>query len=243
MIELKDIRKSFNGVEVLKGISTKFETGKVNLVIGSSGHGKSVMMKCMVGLLNPTSGNVFYDDRDFTNLEYFELREVRKEIGMLFQGTALFDSLTVEENVEFTLKMFTKMTKAERRDRVNFCLEQVNMAGINDKFPAEISGGMQKRVGIARAIALDIKYLFCDEPNSGLDPVTSRLIDELLQSITEEFNITTIINTHDMKSVFDIGDDVIFIYEGTNGWSGKVKDIKNSDNETLKRFIQASQFD
>ncbi|MDC0105938.1 ATP-binding cassette domain-containing protein, partial [Bacteroidia bacterium] len=202
-----------------------------------------VMMKCMVGLLSPTSGNVFYDDRDFTNLEYFELREVRKEIGMLFQGTALFDSLTVEENVEFTLKMFTKMTKAERRDRVNFCLEQVNMAGINDKFPAEISGGMQKRVGIARAIALDIKYLFCDEPNSGLDPVTSRLIDELLQSITEEFNITTIINTHDMKSVFDIGDDVIFIYEGTNGWSGKVKDIKHSDNETLKRFIQASQFD
>ncbi|MDC1431117.1 ATP-binding cassette domain-containing protein [Bacteroidia bacterium] len=243
MIELKDVRKSFNGVEVLKGISTKFETGKVNLVIGSSGHGKSVMMKCMVGLLSPTSGNVFYDDRDFTNLEYFELREVRKEIGMLFQGTALFDSLTVEENVEFTLKMFTKMTKAERRDRVNFCLEQVNMAGINDKFPAEISGGMQKRVGIARAIALDIKYLFCDEPNSGLDPVTSRLIDELLQSITEEFNITTIINTHDMKSVFDIGDDVIFIYEGTNGWSGKVKDIKHSDNETLKRFIQASQFD
>ena len=243
MIELKDVRKSFNGVEVLKGISTKFETGKVNLVIGSSGHGKSVMMKCMVGLLSPTSGNVFYDDRDFTNLEYFELREVRKEIGMLFQGTALFDSLTVEENVEFTLKMFTKMTKAERRDRGNFCLEQVNMAGINDKFPAEISGGMQKRVGIARAIALDIKYLFCDEPNSGLDPVTSRLIDELLQSITEEFNITTIINTHDMKSVFDIGDDVIFIYEGTNGWSGKVKDIKHSDNETLKRFIQASQFD
>ena len=154
MIELKDVRKSFNGVEVLKGISTKFETGKVNLVIGSSGHGKSVMMKCMVGLLSPTSGNVFYDDRDFTNLEYFELREVRKEIGMLFQGTALFDSLTVEENVEFTLKMFTKMTKAERRDRVNFCLEQVNMAGINDKFPAEISGGMQKRVGIARALSL-----------------------------------------------------------------------------------------
>lgn len=243
MIELKDVRKSFNGVEVLKGITTTFETGKVNLVIGSSGHGKSVMMKCMVGLLNPTSGHVFYDDRDFTNLEYFDLREVRKEIGMLFQGTALFDSLTIEENVEFTLKMFTDMTKAERRDRVDFCLEQVNMAGINDKFPAEISGGMQKRVGIARAIALDIKYLFCDEPNSGLDPVTSRLIDELLRSITEEFNITTIINTHDMKTVFDIGDHVIYIYEGTNGWSGKVKDIKHSDNDTLKRFIQASQFD
>jgi phospholipid/cholesterol/gamma-HCH transport system ATP-binding protein len=243
MIELKDVRKSFDGVEVLKGISTKFETGKVNLVIGSSGHGKSVMMKCMVGLLNPTSGSVFYDDRDFTNLEYSKVREVRKEIGMLFQGTALFDSLTIEENVEFTLKMFTNMTKGERRDRVDFCLEQVNMAGINNKFPAEISGGMQKRVGIARAIALDIKYLFCDEPNSGLDPVTSRLIDELLKSITEEFNITTIINTHDMKTVFDIGDDVIFIYEGHNGWTGKVNDIKHSDNETLKRFIQASQFD
>lgn len=242
MIELKDVRKSFDGEEILKGINAKFETGKVNLVIGSSGSGKSVMMKCMVGLLTPTSGNVFYDDRDFTNLEYSALREVRREIGMLFQGTALFDSLTVEENVEFTLKMFTKMTKAERRDRVNFCLEQVDMRGINDKYPAEISGGMQKRVGIARAIALDIKYLFCDEPNSGLDPVTSRLIDELLQQITEEFNITTIINTHDMKTVFDIGDDVVFIYQGTNEWSGKVKDIKGCDNEMLTNFIKASFF-
>jgi phospholipid/cholesterol/gamma-HCH transport system ATP-binding protein len=243
MIELKDVRKSFDGEKVLNGISTKFETGKVNLVIGSSGHGKSVMMKCMVGLLSPTSGNVYYDDRDFTNLDYSELRAVRREIGMLFQGTALFDSLTVEENVEFTLKMFTKMTKAERRDRVNFCLEQVDMPGINDKYPAEISGGMQKRVGIARAIALDIKYLFCDEPNSGLDPVTSRLIDELLQQITEDFNITTIINTHDMKTVFDIGDDVIFIYKGTNEWNGKVKDIKTSGNEMLTNFIEASFFD
>ncbi|HAY87908.1 MAG TPA: ABC transporter ATP-binding protein [Bacteroidetes bacterium] len=242
MIELRDVRKSFDGEEILKGINAKFETGKVNLVIGSSGSGKSVMMKCMVGLLTPTSGNVFYDDRDFTNLEYSALREVRREIGMLFQGTALFDSLTVEENVEFTLKMFTKMTKAERRDRVNFCLEQVDMRGINDKYPAEISGGMQKRVGIARAIALDIKYLFCDEPNSGLDPVTSRLIDELLQQITEEFNITTIINTHDMKTVFDIGDDVIFIYQGNNEWSGKVKDIKSCDNEMLTNFIKASFF-
>jgi phospholipid/cholesterol/gamma-HCH transport system ATP-binding protein len=243
MIELKDVRKSCDGVEVLKGISTKFETGKVNLVIGSSGHGKSVMMKCMVGLLNPTSGNVFYDDRDFTNLEYSELRAVRREIGMLFQGTALFDSLTIEENVEFTLKMFTKMTKAERNDRVNFCLEQVDMPGINDKYPAEISGGMQKRVGIARAIALDIKYLFCDEPNSGLDPVTSRLIDELLHQITDEFNITTIINTHDMKTVFDIGDEVIFIYKGTNEWSGKVSDIRSSGNEMLTNFIKASFFE
>lgn len=243
MIELRDVRKSFDGEEVLNGISTKFETGKVNLVIGSSGHGKSVMMKCMVGLLSPTSGNVFYDDRDFTNLDYSELRAVRREIGMLFQGTALFDSLTVEENVEFTLKMFTKMTKAERKDRVNFCLEQVDMPGINDKYPAEISGGMQKRVGIARAIALDIKYLFCDEPNSGLDPVTSRLIDELLKQITEDFNITTIINTHDMKTVFDIGDDVIFIYKGTNEWNGKVKDIKTSGNKMLTNFIEASFFD
>jgi phospholipid/cholesterol/gamma-HCH transport system ATP-binding protein len=243
MIELRDVRKSFDGVEILHGISTKFEAGKINLVIGSSGHGKSVMMKCMVGLLKPTSGNVFYDGRDFTNLEYGELRDVRKEIGMLFQGTALFDSLTVEENVEFTLKMFTKMTPAERRDRVNYCLEQVDMVGINDKFPAEISGGMQKRVGIARAIALNIKYLFCDEPNSGLDPVTSRLIDELLQRITEQFEITTIINTHDMKTVFDIGDDVIFIYKGNNEWTGPVKDIVHADNETLKKFIKASQFD
>lgn len=242
MIELKDIRKSFVDVEILHGISTKFEPGRINLVIGSSGHGKSVMMKCMVGLLKPTSGNVFYDGRDFTNLEYSELREVRKEIGMLFQSTALFDSLTVEENVEFTLKMFTNMTPAERRDRVDYCLEQVDMVGINDKYPAEISGGMQKRVGIARAIALEIKYLFCDEPNSGLDPVTSRLIDELLQRITEQYGICTIINTHDMKTVFDIGDDVIFIYKGNNEWNGKVKDILHADNEVLRDFIKASQF-
>ncbi len=242
MIEVRDIRKSFNDVEVLKGISTKFEAGKTNLVIGSSGHGKSVLMKCMVGLITPTSGNILYDNRDFTNLPYNDMRDVRREIGMLFQGTALFDSLTVEQNVEFAIKMFTKMTPAERHDRVNFCLEQVNLAGINNKFPAEISGGMKKRVGIARAIALDIKYLFCDEPNSGLDPVTSRVIDELLKHITEEFNITTIINTHDMKTVFDIGDDVIFIFEGSNEWQGKVRDIKSSGNERLTNFIKASYF-
>lgn len=243
MIELVNVSKSFDGVEVLKNISTQFKTGKVNLVIGSSGHGKSVMMKCMVGLLHPTSGHVMYDNRDFTNLDYTKIREIRKEIGMLFQGTALFDSLTVEENVEFTLKMFTSMSAAERRDRVNFCLEQVEMNGINDKYPAEISGGMKKRVGIARAIALDIKYLFCDEPNSGLDPVTSRVIDDLLKSITEEFNITTIINTHDMKTVFDIGDDVIFIYKGENEWSGKVSEIQRTNNERLSKFIKASYFD
>ncbi|MBT8327210.1 MAG: ATP-binding cassette domain-containing protein, partial [Bacteroidia bacterium] len=201
-----------------------------------------VLMKCMVGLIEPTEGHIVYDNRDFTNLSYKEMRDVRREIGMLFQGTALFDSLTVEQNVEFAIKMFTKMTPAERHDRVNFCLEQVNLPGVNDKFPAEISGGMKKRVGIARAIALDIKYLFCDEPNSGLDPVTSRVIDELLKQITEEFNITTIINTHDMKTVFDIGDDVIFIFEGSNEWQGKVRDINTCGNEKLTKFIQASYF-
>jgi phospholipid/cholesterol/gamma-HCH transport system ATP-binding protein len=240
MIELNNIHKSFDDKEVLKGISAKFEPGKINLIIGASGSGKSVLMKCMVGLLTPNEGHIVYDNRDFTYLPYKEKRDVRRDLGMLFQGTALFDSLTVEENVEFSLKMFTKMSAEERRERVDFCLSQVNLSGINDKFPAEISGGMKKRVGIARAIALDIKYLFCDEPNSGLDPVTSRVIDSLLKEITEEFNITTIINTHDMKTVFDIGNEVIFIYEGANEWQGHVKDIRESGNERLTNFIKAS---
>ena len=240
MIELQNIRKSFEDKEVLKGISTSFEPGRINLVIGASGHGKSVLMKCMVGLIEPTEGSILYDQRDFTRLDNKELREVRREIGMLFQGTALFDSLTVEQNVGFPLKMFTQMTEAEITDRVNFCLEQVNMEGVNSKFPAEISGGMKKRVGIARAIALDIKYLFCDEPNSGLDPVTSRVIDALIKEITEEFNITTIVNTHDMKTVFDIGDQVIFIYEGSKEWEGSAKNILQSNNELLTNFIKAS---
>lgn len=240
MIELVDIHKSFEDKEVLKGISSTFEPGKINLVIGASGHGKSVLMKCMVGLLRPTEGHIIYDGRDFTNLDHKAMREVRREIGMLFQGTALFDSLTVEENIGFPLKMFTQMSEAERRDRVNFCLKQVNLDGINNKYPAEISGGMKKRVGIARAIALDIKYLFCDEPNSGLDPVTARVIDELIRSITEEFNITTIINTHDMKTVFDIGDQVIFIYEGNKEWEGNVAGIRANENQRLTDFIKAS---
>jgi phospholipid/cholesterol/gamma-HCH transport system ATP-binding protein len=241
LIELIDIHKTFNqDLEVLHGISTQFSPGKINLVIGASGHGKSVLMKCMVGLIKPSTGHIYYDGRDFTELAHKEMREVRREIGMLFQGTALFDSLTVEENVEFALKMFTKMTPAERLDRVNFCLEQVNLTGINNKYPAEISGGMKKRVGIARAIALDIKYLFCDEPNSGLDPLTSRVIDALIKEITEEFNITTIINTHDMKTVFDIGDEVLFIYKGNNEWQGNVKDIISSGNKRLTNFIEAS---
>jgi len=243
MIELKDLHKSFDGIEVLKGISTSFEPGRTNLIIGASGGGKSVLMKCMVGLLQPTSGQILYDGRDFHKLDNKQIRDVRREIGMLFQGNALFDSYTVEENIEFPLKMFTDMTPAERHDRVNFCLEQVHLEGINLKYPAEISGGMKKRVGIGRAIALDIKYLFCDEPNSGLDPVTSRVIHELLQEITEEFQMTTVINTHDMKTVFDIGDHIIFIYEGNKWWEGKKSEVRLADNTELKAFINASYFE
>ncbi|MEZ4843565.1 MAG: ATP-binding cassette domain-containing protein [Bacteroidia bacterium] len=243
MIELKDLHKSFDDKEVLKGISTKFIPGKTNLIIGASGGGKSVLMKCMVGLLKPNSGKVLYDGRDFHGFDDKEIREVRREIGMLFQGNALFDSSTVQENIEFPLKMFTDMTPAQRRERVDFCLEQVHLEGINSKYPAEISGGMKKRVGIARAIALDIKYLFCDEPNSGLDPITSRVIDQLLQEITEEFNITTVINTHDMKTVFDIGDQIAFIYQGNKWWEGKKSEVRNSDNVELREFINASYFE
>jgi len=242
MIELIDVHKSFGDVDVLKGISTSFLPGKTNLIIGASGGGKSVLMKCMVGLLTPTSGQITYDGRNFHELDPKSIREVRREIGMLFQGNALFDSYTVEQNIEFPLRMFTDMTAAERLDRVNFCLEQVHLEGVNSKYPAEISGGMKKRVGIARAIALDIKYLFCDEPNSGLDPVTSRVIDELLQEITTDFNITTVINTHDMKTVFDIGDQILFIYDGNKWWEGKKEDVRHIDNPELKAFINASYF-
>ena len=243
MIELIDVNKSFDDVHVLKSITTSFEPGQTNLVIGASGGGKSVLMKCMVGLMKPESGQIIYDGRDFHQLDDKEIRDVRREIGMLFQGNALFDSYTVQENIEFPLKMFTDMTPAERTDRVNFCLEQVHLEGNNDKYPAEISGGMKKRVGIARAISLDIKYLFCDEPNSGLDPITSRVIDELLKEITSEFNITTIINTHDMKTVFDIGDKIVFIHQGNKWWEGQKGDIKNSNNEELLAFINASHFE
>ncbi len=243
MIELLDLHKSFDDVAVLKGITTQFKPGRTNLIIGASGGGKSVLMKCMVGLLTPTQGQIIYDGRDFHKLGNKETRDVRREIGMLFQGNALFDSYTVEENIEFPLKMFTDMTPAERRDRVDFCLERLHLEGINAKFPAEISGGMKKRVGIARAISLDIKYLFCDEPNSGLDPVTSRVIDELLQEITEEFQMTTVINTHDMKTVFDIGDHIIFINNGNKWWEGKKSEVRNADNPELKSFINASYFE
>jgi phospholipid/cholesterol/gamma-HCH transport system ATP-binding protein len=242
MIELNNIKKGFDGVEVIKGVSTKYEAGKTNLVIGASGSGKSVIMKCMVGLLKIDSGHIIYDNRDFTELSFKEMRAVRREIGMLFQGTALFNSLSVHDNIDFPLKMFTDMTIEERLDRVNFCLERVQMVGSNEKFPAEISGGMKKRVGIARALALNTKYLFCDEPNSGLDPITSRVIDKLIKDITQEFDITTIINTHDMKTVFEIGDKINFIYNGQNWWEGTKEELIKSENPELKTFFAASYF-
>ncbi|MBC7424967.1 MAG: ATP-binding cassette domain-containing protein [Bacteroidia bacterium] len=245
MIELKHINKSFDDKQVLFDLSATFHSGKNNIIIGASGGGKSVMMKCMVVLEKPDSGEILFDGRDIVSLEHQEMRDVRREIGMLFQGTALFDSLTVEQNVEFPLKMFSKMSPAERKERVNFCLARVNLDEVNGKFPSEISGGMKKRVGIARAIALDIKYLFCDEPNSGLDPITSRVIDELLNEITHEFQITNIINSHDMKTVFDIGDHIIFIYNGQKWWEGNKEELKTGQKEVkeLDEFIKASYFE
>jgi phospholipid/cholesterol/gamma-HCH transport system ATP-binding protein len=244
MIELVNLNKTFKDKQVLFDINARFEPGLTNLVIGASGGGKSVLLKCMVGLIKPESGSINYDGRDFVHLPYEQVREIRREIGMLFQGTALFDSLTVEENIEFPLKMFSKVTPAERKERVNFCLSKVGLENANKKFPAEISGGMKKRVGIARAIALETKYLFCDEPNSGLDPITSRRIDELLHDITREFNITTIINSHDMKTVYDIGESITFIYQGKIWWQGHRKQIDETraHNPELDAFISASQF-
>lgn len=242
MIELRNIYKSFGDKKVLKDVSSIFKEGKVNLIIGASGSGKSVLMKCMVGLLEADSGNILYDGRDFPNLDYQAKKLIRQEIGMLFQGSALFDSLTVEENVAFPLNMFSKLSLAEKKDRVNFCLERVKLPNANKLFPSEISGGMKKRVGIARAIALNPKYLFCDEPNSGLDPVTSRVIDDLIAEITDEYKITTIINTHDMKTVTDHGDHIIFIYKGEKSWEGNRADFLIADNAPLREFVNASQF-
>lgn len=243
MIRAEDIRKSFDDdVEVLKGISVTFEKGKTNLIIGRSGAGKTVLLKLLVGLLEPTSGQVWYNDTNFTNLAKKEKRAIRMEVGMLFQGSALFDSMTVEENVRFPLDMFTNMTKKEKLAQVNSCLERVELEGSNSKFPSEVSGGMQKRVGIARSIVLNPKYLFCDEPNSGLDPKTALLIDELIKKITYENNITTIINTHDMNSVMEIGDNIVLLFEGQLVWQGNKKDVLESDNEVLQDFIFASPF-
>ncbi|MBR0181265.1 MAG: ATP-binding cassette domain-containing protein [Prevotella sp.] len=240
MIEVKNLYKSFEDKEVLKDINTVFEDGKTNLIIGRSGSGKTVLMKNLVGLLEPTSGQVLYDGRDFVKMSKHEKVMMRREMGMIFQSAALFDSLTVLENVMFPLDMFSSMTLRERERRAMDCLDRVNLNGAEEKFPGEISGGMQKRVAIARAISLNPKYLFCDEPNSGLDPKTSLVIDELLQSITKEFNITTIINTHDMNSVMGIGENILFIYEGEKEWQGQSSQIMRSDNERLTDFIFAS---
>ena len=240
MIEVKNLYKSFEGKEVLKNINTVFEDGKTNLIIGRSGSGKTVLMKNLVGLLDPTSGQVLYDGRDFVKMTKREKVMMRREMGMIFQSAALFDSLTVMENVMFPLDMFSTMTLRERQRRAMECLDRVNLNGAEEKFPGEISGGMQKRVAIARAISLNPKYLFCDEPNSGLDPKTSLVIDELLQSITKEFNITTIINTQDMNSVMGIGENILFIYEGEKEWQGQSGQIMRSDNERLTDFIFAS---
>lgn len=242
MIQAENVLKTFGDQQVLKGINFTFEAGKTNLIIGRSGAGKTVLLKILVGLQVPTSGRVMYDEVNFTNLDKAGMREIRMKIGMLFQGSALFDSLTVEENVRFPLDMFTTKTYKEKLERVNYCLERVNLAGNNKKFPSELSGGMQKRVGIARAIVLQPQYLFCDEPNSGLDPKTSILIDELISSITHENNITTVINTHDMNSVMEIGENICFLHEGQLEWSGTKDEVLASDNENLQSFIFASPF-
>lgn len=242
MIRSEDIHKVFGEQEVLKGIDFTFESGKTNLIIGRSGSGKTVLMKILVGLLEPTSGKVWYDDTDYASLDKVGKRKIRMQIGMLFQGSALFDSMTVEQNIRFPLDMFTNMTSKQKLQRVNFCLERVELKDVNRKYPSELSGGMQKRVGIARAIVLEPKYLFCDEPNSGLDPKTSIVIDELILSITQENNITTVINTHDMNSVMEIGDNICFLHEGEVAWSGSKNEVLESDNENLQSFIFASPF-
>jgi phospholipid/cholesterol/gamma-HCH transport system ATP-binding protein len=240
MIRIENVSKAFNGEQILSDISVTYERGKTNLIIGASGSGKSVLTKCTVGLIKPDTGKVFFDDREFTSLNTQERQEVRTEIGMLFQGNALFDSLTIEQNVMFPLQMHSEMSKEEMRERVDFCLRRVQLEGINHKFPAEISGGMQKRVALARAIAMKPKYLFCDEPNSGLDPQTSIVIDQLISEITKENNITTIIVTHDMNSVMEIGEKVIFIHNGKKWWEGDNETILTTNNQELSDFVFAS---
>ncbi len=242
MIEVKNIQKQFGDKTVIEEVSASMETGRCNLIIGASGSGKTVLMKCMVGLLRPDRGEVFYNGTDFTNMDAAKKTEIRKEIGMLFQGSALFDSLNVEQNIMFPLNMFTQDSFAEKLKRVNAVLERVNLTGVNKKFPAELSGGMKKRVALARAVVLNPKYLFCDEPNSGLDPQTSLVIDKLIRELTVEYNITTVINTHDMNSVMEIGDYILYMYQGKKEWEGTRKDIIFSKNQLLNDFIFASDF-
>jgi phospholipid/cholesterol/gamma-HCH transport system ATP-binding protein len=237
MIEAREINKLFGGHHVLKNISCSFEKGKTNLIIGQSGSGKTVLMKCLVGLYEVDKGMVVYDDRNFSEMNFEQRKNLRQEIGMLFQGGALFDYMTVEENVMFPLNMFTMQAKEEKLERVNFVLKRVNLENVNGLMPSELSGGMRKRVAIARAIAMNPKYLFCDEPNSGLDPQTAGVIDQLIKEITVEYGITTIVNTHDMNSVLSIGDNVAFIFDGELWWKGNKDTILHSDNKELNEFV------
>jgi phospholipid/cholesterol/gamma-HCH transport system ATP-binding protein len=240
MIRVKDLYKSFNGKEVLDNISVTFESGKTNLVIGRSGSGKTVLLKSIVGLLEIDKGEIWYEDTLFNKLDFKDKKVIRSQMGMLFQGSALFDSLTVEQNVMFPLDMFTDNSLEEKIERVNFCLNRVDILNANKLFPSELSGGMKKRVAIARAIALNPRYLFCDEPNSGLDPITAILIDALIKELTEEYSMTTIVNTHDMNSVMEIGEKIVFISEGLKCWEGNKNEILNSDCETLNDFVFAN---
>jgi phospholipid/cholesterol/gamma-HCH transport system ATP-binding protein len=242
MIEIRNIQKQFGDRTVLNGINATMEAGKCNLIIGTSGSGKTVLTKCMVGLFAPEEGEILYDGTDMLNMTNDEKKLLRQQIGMLFQGTALFDSMTVEQNVLFPLDMFTNWTQAEKKRRANEVLERVNLRDANKRYPSEISGGMKKRVGIARAIVLNPKYLFCDEPNSGLDPQTSLVIDHLIKEITTEYNITTIVVTHDMNSVMEIGDHIVYLHQGRKQWEGSNKDIIFSKDELLNKFIFASEF-
>ena len=242
MIEVKNIRKSFGDKVILEDISGVLDTGKCNLIIGSSGSGKTVFTKCIVGLFRPDKGEILYDGKNMLEMNREERTELRQQIGMLFQGSALFDSMTVEQNIIFTLDMFSNLSYRDKRKRVDAVLEKVELQGSNKKFPDEISGGMKKRVGIARAIVLNPKYLFCDEPNSGLDPQTSLVIDKLIRNITTEYNITTVVVTHDMNSVMEIGDHIIYMYQGEKEWEGSNKEIIYSKNKKLNDFIFASEF-
>lgn len=242
MIEIQDIHKTFGENDVLKGISATFKPGQNNLIIGGSGSGKTTLLKCIVGLHEPTKGDVIFNGENFTDMSFEQRVPIRTHIGMLFQNSALFDSMTVEENIMFPLNLFTQMPKSEKEDRANFCLKRVNLEGKNKLYPSELSGGMKKRVGIARAISMQPKYLFVDEPNSGLDPLTSILIDDLISELTEEYKITTVVVTHDMNSVMGIGDHIIFLYNGEKWWEGTNKEIAHTDNKELNDFVFASKF-
>lgn len=240
MIEVNNLHKSFDSTHVLKGITTTFEKGKTNLIIGQSGSGKTVFMKCLLGLLEPNEGTISYEGKIYSKLSGEEKRDLRQEMGMVFQGSALFDSMTVEGNVMFPLDMFTKQSRSEMQDRVDFVLKRVNLVDAHKRLPSEISGGMKKRVAIARAIVMNPKYLFCDEPNSGLDPKTAMLIDNLILEITQEYNMTAVINTHDMNSVMEIGEKIIFLKDGIKEWEGSNKEIFKTDNEAVTNFVYSS---